>query len=126
MKGLTELTANMRRIAAGGKSVAAAGIGAGMGVMKSAAIAESPGAIGNEVGSRREKGDDTTVRGIVGLGVGGAAKVNDPHGHFQTAGTKYILARHFIRRAFESSVGRMFSAMHNASQRRLQKLARNQ
>lgn len=120
--GMNQMLANMRRIAKGANGVAGAAVNAGLNVMAASAKSASPGSISQEIGKRRGRSEQNIVRGVVGLGVGAAARIKNPHGHFLTAGTKYIVARHFIRRAFEASAASAFQAMKRAASRRLSKL----
>lgn len=124
IQGFEQLSAKLRGIAGAGNEIAAAGTVAALVVMGNAAVATSPGTIGNEVGVSLSKPNDGVVSGKVGLGVGKGSRVRNRHGRFLTAGTKYITARHFIRRALEGSVGPAAAAMRRAVKSKLESLAR--
>ncbi|MBS0207231.1 MAG: hypothetical protein JSS49_30510, partial [Planctomycetes bacterium] len=104
LKGMEELLRNLEKLQRGAPSIASAAVGAGLAVLGNAATAASPGQIGLEIGRSRKR-VGLKVRGKVGLEVGNATAAR-PHGHFLALGTKYIVARHFLRTAFESVVGR--------------------
>lgn len=111
-----------RRLGKSARTIAAAAVRAGLRVMASAARSACPGEIRQEIGSRLVKGGDTIVRGKVGLEVGAGQRAPQPHGHFLALGTKYIVARQFLRNAFASAMPAAMVAARRGAARKLSQL----
>lgn len=103
-------------------ALAAAAVGAGVKVIRSAGVMLSPGRVKLEWGSIRTRQGGRII-GYVGLGVGGyRAKVKRAHGIYLNNGTPYVMARNFVQNAFNSSRSRAISAMKRAAKKRLQSM----
>lgn len=120
MHGFAELDRNLQRLQQSALSIAGAAVAAGLGTLQRAGQDASPGTIKLEFGKRRKR-VGTKVVGKVGLEVG-RVRSKRPHGHFLTLGTKYIVARHFVRTAFESAVSRLQAVMQRAAARRMKSI----
>jgi hypothetical protein len=87
LTGLHELAQSLKRMGYRGTAIARAGVGAGLSAARTAIKSAAPGDVKNEVGARMLKTEGHVVRGVVGLGVGGAAAAEKPHGHLIVLGT---------------------------------------
>lgn len=124
--GTRAIQAGLSRLSKGGIIIARAVVASGLSVLKSAAVAASPGTIKNEVGMY--------VRTSGNLAYGRAGlmqfpRVGDgphgPHGVYLDQGTKHIQARHFIGRSMSAAMPRAVQAAKLAGYRTAQKIARN-
>jgi hypothetical protein len=125
LEGLDELTELLQTLGRkGARRIGGAAINAGLEVLEPAIRSACPGHVADEVGSRRMRPSGMTVRGVVGLGAGGAeTHVDQPHGHFLALGTEFIQARPFVRDAIASSTPSVGAAMQQAASDALTQLA---
>jgi len=119
--GFKEAANQQRRLGKAARPIAATAVRSALSVLARAGRAAFPGTIRMEIGSRLVKGGDTIVRGKVGLGVGAGQQAPRPHGHFQALGTKYIVARQFLRNAFAQAMpSAMVAARRGAARKQSQ------
>lgn len=124
--GIDQVQRELDRMRRDGVRIAAASVRAGVNVLVEAAVEAVPGQIKLEIGGYiRIRG--TTVIGRAGLMVfpskdGGLVRGLRPHGIYLEAGTRYIVARHWISSAMRTARPRAAAAMESAGQRKLKQL----